>query len=302
MDQSTGLKPPKPGFLGVVLVVLMLAALILAIVIISGFGLLQSCTRPQNSSSQTSLDQSELITTISCGEPVLRFGATSLRIQEISEAVDGSFAIPTGTDEIAYWLKGATNDYVFALSATSSNLALGKSLTAGELVSITWSGCQVADFTLAAPEMGAAFNPASSDQSEGGIVLFIQNAPPGEGFVIKGSPIDMQLIPTSTPAPGGPGIESEISLLETSTSQDQSTILVSVSILNYGASEFKVSADDVWLVPQNAAPLAPVKAKPSLPRTIKPGETEAFKFTFPWPASAASVLKIFSAEFDLDDF
>ena len=119
---------------------------------------------------------------------------------------------------------------------------------------------------------------------------------------LTATPVGMHLVSTDTPAPGGPGIESEITLLETSTSQDKSSIIVSVSILNYGASEFKVSAKDVWLVPENAAPLAPANVDPSLPRSIQPGVTEIFNFTFPRPASATAVLKILNIEFDLEGY
>jgi len=297
MYQPVDLKPKKSGFFKVFLVVIIIGVLILTVVVVRGFFLDAKSARPQNPPMQ-----SEISPTLYCGEPVLTFGTTNLRIQQVAAAADGSFAIPTDTDDVAYWLSGTATDSVFALSATPNNLALGKSLIAGELVSITWPSCEVTTFTLAAPELGASFSAASSDQVAGGFILFIQNAPPGEGFVVKGSPVEAQMISTDTPAPGGPGIESEIELLEISTSQDKSTILVSVSIWNYGASEFTVTANDVWLIPQSAAPLAPAKVKPSLPRKIKPGETKTFDFTFPRPSSATAALKIFSVEFDLEGF
>lgn len=302
MNQPIDLKPQKSDFFEVRLILLMIGALLLSVVVVSRFFLRPETARPQTPSLQASPMQSELNPTLYCGEPALTFGTTDLRIEQMAAAADGSFAIPTDTDNVAYWLNGTASDFVFALSATPNNLALGESLMAGEMASITWPSCEITTFTLAAPELGSSFSAANSDQPEGGIILFIQNSPPGEGFVVKGSPVESQMISTDTPAPGGPGIESEITLLETSTSQNKSTILVSVSIWNYGASEFAVTANDVWLIPQNAAPLAPAKAEPSLPRKIKPGVSETFNFTFPRPSPATAVLKIFSVEFDLEGF
>lgn len=297
MYQPIDLKPKKSGFFIVLLAVIIIGVLILTVVVVRGFFLDAKSARPQNSPMP-----SEISPTLYCGEPVLTFGTTDLRIQQIAAAADGSITIPTDTDDVVYWLNGTDNNFVFALSSTPNNLALGKSLTAGELISITWPSCEVMTFILAAPELDGSFNAASSDQLGSEIILFIQDAPPGEGFVVKGSPVELQMISTDTPAPGGLGVESEIALLETSTSQDKSTILVSVSIWNYGTSEFTVSANDVWLIPQGVAPIAPAKAKPSLPRKIKAGETKTFDFTFARPSSATATLKIFSVEYDLEGF
>lgn len=280
----------------------MIGTLSLSVVALSGMFNFPKPNRLPTPTMQPFTIQAEDAPTLNCGEPVLTIGTANLRIQTVEAAADGTFNIPTESDSEAYWLNGTTTNYVFALSPTPDNLALGETLTAGELVSITWANCEVTTFTLAAPELGSSFDLTNSNQPKAGIILFIQNAPAGEGFVVKGSPMEAQMISTDTPALRGPGIESEIALLETSTSQDKSKLLVNVSILNYGVSEFRVTKNDVWLIPQNASPLAPSKVKPSLPRVIKPGVTETFNFTFPRPAVSTAVLKIFSVEYDLEGF
>lgn len=125
--------------------------------------------------------------------------------------------------------------------------------------------------------------------------------PPSSGPSVTET--EVLVIATSTPPPPGTIVrEAEVSFLEKAVSADGQSLQVGISILNYGAAAFTVSAGDVSLTPENAAPLAPLSTEPALPREVGPGATETFYFTFPQPASGAVVFKIFDAEFDLEDF
>jgi hypothetical protein len=120
--------------------------------------------------------------------------------------------------------------------------------------------------------------------------------------VVKGELVEEELKAINTPAPGASGIQAEVSLLETSTSADGTTIRVGVSILNTGATAFKVSTSDVSLTPEGATPQAPTSAEPALPREIMPGASEMIYFTFPRSSSGKAILKIFDIEFDVEGF
>jgi hypothetical protein len=121
--------------------------------------------------------------------------------------------------------------------------------------------------------------------------------------VIRGNRTEVLVIVTDTPAPPGtPVIEAEVTFLETLTSADGATIQVGVSVLNYGASAFTLSASDVSLTPENVAPIAPTSAEPPLPLEVGPGATETIYFTFPRPPSNTAVFKVLTVEYDLEDF
>jgi hypothetical protein len=240
--------------------------------------------------------------TAACDVPVLAVGARTYPIQPVEPAAGGTFAAPAGEADAAYWYQGAEANYVFSLIPSPENLAIGKTLLPGDLLSITDTHCNVTSYTLLAPEPGVTYAPTLSEQPADGVILFIQNAPAGEGFIVRGGPVTEQVIPTATPAPEGPGVEAEISLLDTSTSADQATIRVRVSIYNYGASAFTVSAKDVLLNPLDVGPFAASSADPALPQTIDPGATQVFSFTFPRPSSPTAVIKIFTVEYDLEGY
>ncbi len=237
-----------------------------------------------------------------CKEPTLVFGASRFSIKIITSAEDGSFSVPADTADVAYWIKGNGSSFVFALSPTAANLALEKTFKAGDLVSIFDSDCIATSFTLGDPEAGLSRPPDLQAQPATGFVLFIQNPPAGEGFAVRGEPVPVQIISTDTPAPEGPGIQAEISLLKTSTSADKQSIQIKVSIYNYSSSAFTLSPNDVQLTPENSNTISLSSSNPALPYQVEPGAKKEFSFTFTRPASPTATLKIFDVEYDIEGY
>jgi hypothetical protein len=97
-------------------------------------------------------------------------------------------------------------------------------------------------------------------------------------------------------------ISADISLVDTKISSDRTTIIVGVSIQNFGTSPFTISSSDVSLVPENTEPLGTTSAEPPFPQEIKPGATETIYFTFPHPAVPSATLRIFSVELDVQGY
>jgi hypothetical protein len=239
-----------------------------------------------------------LTPTPQCVESKLALGTNTYRIKTIP---NGSLAVPADTPDTAYWVENT--HYVFALSPAASNQTLETTLKNGDIATIFWADCSATSFTISAIEAAQLSDLKLLEQSEAGMIAFVQTDSSGAGFVIRGGELEPVVIVTDTPLPAGTQVvEAEISLLETSTSADKTTIKVGVSIFNYGASAFTVSASDVSLMPENAAPLAPASAEPALPREIKPGATETIYFTFPRPASPTAVFNILGIEYDLEGF
>ncbi len=252
--------------------------------------------------TETPVIPTMFIPTPDCGHPTLVLGSTTFQIETIQPAADGSLTVPADTSGIAYWVEGTNTNYVFVLSPALENLAIMQTITIGSPAKVTWSNCNSTTYSLSAPQQGSLSGSALPDQSVEGITVFFETDVSGVGFVFKGELTEEQISTFNTPAPDASGIQAEVTLLETSTSPDGTTIKVGVSILNYGQSAFTVSASYVSLTPENAAPMPPNSAEPSLPRTIKPGANETIYFIFPRPSSSMSTLKIFSIEYDLQGY
>lgn len=237
-----------------------------------------------------------------CIEPKLSLGAATFRIRTIQRASDGSITVPPYGEGIAYWIEGTDTNYVFVLSPTPKNLALETSLEVGDQATITWANCNLTTYNLSAPKTSLPDDSKLFDQSTSGITLFARTDSSAKGFVVRGELVEETLMTVNTPESVTAEIQAEVSLLVTTTSADKTTIQVGVSILNTGQSAFTLSASDVSLTSEDATPLAPISAEPSLPQEIKPGDSKTIYFTFPHPASKTATLKILSIEYDLENF
>jgi len=237
-----------------------------------------------------------------CGEPTLTLGATSLPIEAIDLAEDGSIPLPAGQPGVAYWVAGTETNYIFGLSPTPDNLALLTPLKSGDEATIVWKNCNSTQYTLSAPEQAVPDDTALLDQSISGVTVFLRSGSPGMGYLVRGELAGEHLEVIETPAPDAAGVQAEVELLETTTSPDQATISVGVSIYNYGGSTFEVTIEDVSLNPENAQPFAPINSEPALPIEIKPGKSQTIYFTFPRPMSDTAVFRIFTIEYDLDGY
>jgi hypothetical protein len=237
-----------------------------------------------------------------CDGPALRIGPLQFRLLPVEPAADGSFSTLAPTSGAANWYQGAAAEYVLSIGPTAENLDLGRSLKPGYVVTITRDNCEVTTYTVSKIDHGVAYTPTRSKKPAGGVILFVQNADPGTGFIVAGGPVTEQLDHPPTPPPGRPVVKMEVSLLETSTSADRTTLSVRMAIRNRGVDGFKVSSGDVQLTPQGARPLKLVSAKPALPVMIEPGITKVITFTFHKPSSRQAVIKVFSVENNLDGY
>ena len=267
----------------------------------------QSKTGLQLASSPTSLPSTAFVPTMfvptpDCGAPTLVIGLTTFQVQTITTAPDGSLNIPADTSGIAYWVDGTNTNYVFVLSPTQDNLTLQNTLSTEDLATIFWADCTVASFAVSGVEAGRLSDQALFDQSNPGISVFIQGDPSTAGFVIKGKLPEESIAVLDTPMPDESGVFAEVSLLDISTSPDGTTIVIDVSIRNYGQTAFTVSGNNVSITPEGFVVLEMTNSKPRLPEKISAGETEMFTFTFPRPTSPTAMLKIFTVEYDIEGY
>ena len=237
-----------------------------------------------------------------CGGPTLTLGATSLPIEMIDLAPDGSIPVPPSQPGVAFWVAGTETNYIFALSPTPDNLALLTPLKSGDEATIVWKNCNSTKYILSAPEQAVPADTALLDQSVSGVTVFLRTGSPATGLILRGELVEEYLEVIETPAPDASEVQAEVELLETTTSADQATILVGVSIYNYGGSPFEISIEDVSLNPENAQPFTPINSEPALPIEIKPGKSQTIYFKFPRPSASTVFFKIFDVEFPIEGF
>jgi len=231
-----------------------------------------------------------------CDENTLKIGAATYRVETIPPPTGGTLNIPPDTAGAAYWIQGTESNPVFALSPAAENLALQNSQ--GEQVIFTRENCNATSYTLAAAQAGLPDMPTLLDQSASGITIFVQ-ASDGGGFVMRGELTGEEI--KEFESPDVTAVQAEISLLETTTSADQTTIQVKVSILNTGKIPLTLTAKDVALLVDSAI-TAPQRSEPVLPREVATGATETFTFTFARPTTTTAILKILSIEYDLEGY
>ena len=255
---------------------------------------------PVATATQTQVIPTLFVPTPDCGSPTLVLGSSTLQLQNLAPAQDGSWTVPADTSDIAYWVQGTDTHPVFVLSPTPQNLVIMSSTSIGTTAKVTLSNCNSATYSLSAAQAGVLDIPALSGQSTEGITIFFQTDASGAGFVYTGELTEQQINTINTPAASD--IQAEISLLGTTASADGTTITISVSIQNFGTTPITLSSGDVSLLNQDSTPLMMVSSEPALPKEIGSGATEALSLTFPRPVSPIATLKIFSAEYDIEGY
>jgi hypothetical protein len=136
-----------------------------------------------------------------------------------------------------------------------------------------------------------------------GLSIFFQTDASGNGYVVSGDLTGEEInVFNLPPASAGTEVQAEISLLNTTSSADGTTLQVEISVLNYGGTAFTVTADDVTLSLEASVAFSPLESNPSLPREVQPGATETFTFTFPRPPTPTATLRIFTVEYDIDEY
>lgn len=255
---------------------------------------------PAPTATQTQVIPTLFVPTPDCGSPTLVLGSSTLQIQNLAPAQDGSGTIPVDTSGIAYWVQGTSTNLVFVLPPTPQNLVVMSSISVGNTAKVTLSNCNSTTYSLSAAQAGVLDVPALSDQSTEGITIFFQTDVSGAGFVYKGELTEQQINTINTPAASE--VQAEISLLGTTASADGTTIKVDLSIQNFGTAAITLSASDVSLLNEDSTPLVMVSSEPALPKEISSGAIEAISLTFPRPVSPSATLKVFSAEYDIEGY
>lgn len=302
MNQSNKINPYSPT-----IAALLIAGLLLLGTFISYglFALMNRLMSPgQSSPDIPTMPVAPIIflPTPDCGAPTLVLGSATFQIQNLTRAPDGTLNVPTGTSEVAYWVEGTDRNYVFVLGPTPDNLSLLSTLTAGSEATATWSNCNSTSYSLSAPEPNSPALSTLPDQSVEGVTIFVQADPSGNGILIRGELAGQQMSVINTPDPETSEVQAEISLLETSVSSDEASVVISISILNYGGSTITFSETDITLMTQDGTMVIMQASDPRLPENIKPGKTKIFQVTFARPASPTAVLRIFSVEYDIEGY
>ena len=252
-------------------------------------------------STETPVIPTVFVPTPDCGSPTLVLGSTTFQIQTINLTPDGTLAMPADGSATAYWVEGTDTNVVLVLSSTPENQALLSTVTAGSVAKVTLANCNSTTYNLLVPEQNPASVSTLLDQSTSGITVFVQTDPSTASLVVKGELTEEQISTINTPA-AATGTQAEISFLETTPSNDGTTIRVGISILNYGAAAFSLSGNDVSLTSQDGTVLIMVNSEPPLPKEIGAGATETIYFTFQRPASETATIKILDIEYELEGY
>ena len=260
----------------------------------------QAASPVPNAAISTAPASTLFIPTVECAAPALVIGTVTYQVQTIQVSADGSVGVPPDSNGTIYWIEGTDLQYRFMLSPTIENLNLLTSLSEGSSATVTWADCSSMTFTLSAPQPGDFGITYLPEQSAASILIFLQLDPTGEGFMIGGSLAEEVISVLNTPAPDESGVLAEIGLQEMAS--DGNTLTLTVSIYNFGAEPFTLSAENVSLTPVGGAPLAVDRSSPRLPERINPAETETFTLTFPRPATPISTLKVFTVEYDVEGY
>ncbi|HLO32763.1 MAG TPA: hypothetical protein VK249_26700 [Anaerolineales bacterium] len=284
----------------IILVIIFLGILGVILVILLAFLFLGKPLSFAALNTETPVIPTMFIPTPDCGHPILLLGSSTFQIETIQPAADGSLSVPSDRSGVAYWVTGTNTNYMFVLGPTLENLAIMPTITIGTPAKVTWSNCNSTTYSLSAPQPGTLNGSTLPDQSADGITIFFETDGSGAGFVFKGELAEEQISTINTPSASE--IQAEISLLETTTSTDGTTIRVGVSIHNYGASPFTLSSTDVSLTSPDGTALAITSREPALPKEIGAGATETIYFTFPHPSSPTVTLKIFEVEYELEGY
>jgi hypothetical protein len=232
--------------------------------------------------------------------PSLVLDSRSFEIRTLKPASDGALNVPSNQPERAYWVERTGTNLVFGLSPVPDNLSLVSSLKPGVTTTVTWGNCNTTTYSLSAAVQGLPEDASLLDQSTSQITIFIPGETASSGTVIRGELLEETITAFNTP--DASALQAEISLLETATSLDGTTLTVGISIYNYGQAAITLSASDVSLTPEAASPLAPVRVEPPLPIEIEPGTTKTVYFTFSRSSTTTATLKIFTIEYELEGY
>jgi len=232
--------------------------------------------------------------------PNLVIGSQTFGLRTIQTDEDGNLKFSNNHPDQAAWVKGTDVNTVFALIQTPENLALVSSIKAGDSATVTWANCNATTYNLSLAIPGVLDIPALLDQTSTGITILLPEAGGTNGFVLHGELKEETINTFNTP--DASALQAEISLLETTSSPDGTTITVGISIYNYGQVAGTLGGNDVTLTPETGSALTLLSSDPALPIQLEAGTTMTIYFTFLRPATSTASLRILSIEYSLDGY
>jgi hypothetical protein len=237
---------------------------------------------------------------VSCAGPSLTIGSSSFKVQPIARPDEGLPEIPREIQGVAYWIEDSQPYYVFGLSSTAENQALGAAAGAGAQASLVGEDCNTTVYNLSSPEpYPQDFESLFANEGHG-LAILVGPGPHGEGYLLRGvlTGEEFRVIPTLPP--DFSDIQAEVELLEYETSPDKTTMSISVAIHNLGSSAIEITGPEVSLTSLGDPALPLVGTDPPIPVSIQPRETQTIYFTFSSPRGETAVFKIFDIEFDVE--
>jgi hypothetical protein len=244
------------------------------------------------------------IPTPDCGPPTLVLGSTTLQIQTISPAADGSLPVPPDTSGVAYWVQGTDRNHVFVLSPAAKTSCPADRADSRRHRNRDLGKLQFHDHRHSPyPSRDSSTLRHCPTNPRGNHAVLSNGHVRQWLYVVSGASTGEQIsVFNLPPASGGTEVQAEISLLDTTASTDGTTIRVNISIFNYGATAFTVTVNEVTLTPEGSPSFTVTNSEPSLPREIQPGATETFYFTFPRPPTSTATLRVFTVEYDVEGY
>lgn len=229
----------------------------------------------------------------------LTIAGRAVPVHAVPPSPDGSWNLPPDSGQ-AYWVEGTNNHTIFLLSPDSTNLSLLQSVQAGDTASFTSRDCAATTYNLGQLTEGAPDPASQLNQRISQITIYLPPSSAAAGYVLIGPLQDEELQRVSTPDPDSQLLE--ISLGEIKTSPDRSEITIQITIQNYAKNAVLFNPADTTLTPDGAAPLAVIRADPTLPLQLKPGAAEEVQLTFLRPTLPSAVLRVFSVEYTIEGY
>jgi hypothetical protein len=231
-----------------------------------------------------------------CLVTTLEIGDERVVVHFLEREADGSFQVPQGMPDVAFWLEGSTPHYIFALSPAPKNRALVDQVQPGQPAVIQWGDCSREEYVLrsvesVAPELDALFVQASS-----GFTLYLSQDSDRQGFTLSAGYPERAVEPTSEPVDGE--VMANISILRDEVSPDGDRITMQIAIENVGASAITLTVDDLSISADEGQPLPPFSVQPGLPVGIEPGSEKELEIVFPHPGTSTVLIRILDFAFD----
>lgn len=234
-----------------------------------------------------------------CAPSRLIIGTNEFIIKEINPNKDGSVSLPIISFQNAYWVSNTKTNYLFGFSPSNSFIKDIKLLKIGDPITIQWQDCNSEKYFVSATLQPFSDWAALSDQNTSKITLFIPGSGNASGESISGELQEAIVNPGNQVQPNPSEVQAELSLTNTRFDSENSTLVISLSILNVGNSPITVTEKDIQLVNVDGMLISLKKSEPVLPLQISAKQTNDLILYYPWQSGNKATLRLLSLEFDI---